>query len=56
MPAGVGGASVTRGVGITDAACAQPLSSTAAASSAGSFLTLIGCLFFARALLITGTH
>ena len=53
MPAGVGGARVTPGVGITAAPCAQPLSTTAAVSRTHNFL--IGRLFFARAL-ITGTH
>jgi hypothetical protein len=58
MPAGVGGASVTPGAGITDAACAQPLSSTAAASTAGSFFAqaLTGALCSSHKRFITGTH
>ncbi|BCI51310.1 hypothetical protein NIIDNTM18_05880 [Mycolicibacterium litorale] len=67
IPAGVGGASVTPGVGTTEAACPHPANTTTVVSSANSLDTLItsglffaralitGCLFFARAL-ITGTH
>jgi hypothetical protein len=52
MPAGIGGVSVTPGVGIAAAPCAQPLSTTAVVSKTASFF-ITGCLFFARAL-ITG--
>jgi hypothetical protein len=52
MPAGIGGVSVTPGVGIAAAPCAQPLSTTAVVSKTAS-LFITGCLFFARAL-ITG--
>ncbi len=50
MFAGVGGASVTPGVGITAVPCAQPLSTTAVVSTTASFF-ISCCLFFARALI-----
>jgi hypothetical protein len=52
MPAGVGGVSVTPGLGTTEPACPQPANNAATATTAQSFF-ITGCLFFARAL-ITG--
>ena len=41
MPAGVGGASVTPGTGITDAACPQPASTSTAVSPMPSSLRIV---------------